>query len=270
MNNTISNTRSLANYAGEVWKSRLFWYSLALLDLRKRYRRSALGVGWSMIQPAIMAVALCIIFSGAFGVDTWDHFPWVLSGLCVWNFLQNVVREGCGSIFWSETYIRQHRAPLAIYPLRVVLASMFHLLAAMVPVIVASYVLRGGLNPVPVATLPLSLFLLLIFGWSIATIAGLSTVYVPDIAQMLEVVMQLAFYATPIIYRPEMLRGMKLQVLLQFNPFAAFLNLIRQPLLEGLPPSSASVCLAISVTSIAFMTATFMLAKLERSVIFRL
>jgi ABC-type polysaccharide/polyol phosphate export permease len=244
--------------------------SLAVLDLRKRYRRSALGLGWSVLQPLAMAAVIGGVFVGAMGVDFAQHFPFVLVGLCVWSFTSSVVRDGCGSIFWSETYIRQQRAPLAIYPLRIVLASAMHLSVAIAPVLVWSAAV-GGFESMPaLALLPLAFALLVVLGWGLAIVVSIVTVYVPDASQVLEIVLQLAFYATPIIYNPALLRDRGCGWAVDLNPAAALVDVFRQPLLLGQFPSWSAVLLVAAATAVVWAGAGVLLSKFERTIIFRL
>jgi lipopolysaccharide transport system permease protein len=240
------------------------------LDLRKRYRRSVLGLGWALVQPAAMALVLCGVFSGAFDVDFREHFPYVLTGLCLWGYLSAVVREGCGCIFWSESYIRQHRAPMAIYPLRIVLAAAFHLVIALLPIVIFAIWSRGVPSIQTMLFVPAVAVLLLILGWSLATVLGMTTVYLPDMRQLSEVGMQVLFYATPIIYRADMLRGRRLSWIIQANPAAALTELVRLPLLEGSVAPSASVWLASGATAVVVLLAVLMLSRFERRIIFHL
>ncbi len=260
----------MIGYLAAVWNCRLFWLSLAKLDLRKRYRRSALGLGWALVQPVLTACVLCVIFSGAFKVGFREHFPFVLSGLCFWNFFTTAVNQGCGCIYWSETYIRQHRAPMAIYPLRIVLPAAFHFLVAIVPVLVLVWMLTGVGSLTALLSLPLTFALLLVFGWSVVTICGLVNVYFPDTQQLCDVSLQILFYGTPIIYRPEMLHGRGLGWLVDYNPLAAFIELVRTPVLQGVPPSSAAFVFVAGIVVVVFLLAVLTLATLERRVIFQL
>src|SRR5262245_1175215 len=109
-------------YLSEIWGCRYFWLSLVKNDLRTRYRRSILGLGWSLVRPIAMTVILCAVFRRLFHRDdVWSYAPFLLSGLAVWDYVVTATKQGCHSFFQGESYIRQHPAPIAIYPLRTVL-----------------------------------------------------------------------------------------------------------------------------------------------------
>ena len=119
-------------YVADMWRLRHFWIGLVRNDLRNRYRRSLLGLGWSLLQPVAMTIVLCTVFAGVFGASLREYAPYLLSGLTFWSFVSVTATTGCQSFFQGESYIRQHRAPLAIYPLRTTLGAGYHFLVGLV------------------------------------------------------------------------------------------------------------------------------------------
>src|SRR5436305_3375784 len=113
-------------YLTAVWRCRYFWLSLVRMDLRTRYRRSVLGVGWSLLHPLMMATVLCFVFHRLAKQDIWQYGPVVLTALAFWNFFSTCTLQGCQSLFHGESYIRQYPTPLAIFPLRVTLGTAIH------------------------------------------------------------------------------------------------------------------------------------------------
>ena len=110
-----------------VWQFRYFWLSLVRLDLQNRYRRSVLGIGWSMLHPLAMTVVFCVAFGGILGTDDWRVYaPFLLAGMIVWDFVKGSALQGCESFIRAEAYIRQCPLPYSIYPLRTVLGTFIH------------------------------------------------------------------------------------------------------------------------------------------------
>ena len=112
-----------------------FWSSLVRIDLRGRHRRSVLGIGWSLLHPILMTAVLCAVFCPMFKADYRQFAPFLLAGLAFWNFLTSTALQGCHCFFQGESFIRQQAAPLAIYPLRTVLGTGIHGLAALTVVL---------------------------------------------------------------------------------------------------------------------------------------
>src|SRR5690606_29513804 len=99
------------HYLAEVWKCRYFWHAMVQMDLRTRYRRSVLGIGWSLLQPICFTAVICVVFSTVFKVDVREFGPYLMCGLSFWNFLLHVTLQGAQSFYIGEPYIRQHPAP---------------------------------------------------------------------------------------------------------------------------------------------------------------
>ncbi len=260
----------MGSYLSAMWRCRYFWLSLVRMDLRARYRRSVLGMGWSLLQPLIMASVLCYVFHRLFRVEITEFGPYLLSGLACWNFITTTTVTGCQCFFIGEPYIRQYPAPLAIYPLRTALAGLFHFLITMVLVVGFSWYFRGfGGVPALVSLIP-ALVLLFLFSWSLAVLAGFANVFFRDTQHLCDVGFQILFYATPIIYPPQLLRDNGLQGLMSYNPIVAFLQLVREPLLDHQAASGATFALAAATTLVALAAATATLARGQRRLIFHL
>ena len=261
---------AILRYANEVWHYRRFWLALARLDIQRRYRRSMLGAGWAVIQPAVMAAVMCGIFCRAFGAAFGDHFPFVLVGLCLWSYFSAMIRDGSGSIFWSETYIRQQRTPLAIYPLRIVLAGLCNLGLACAPVLLWSWLVKGAIGVEGILGLLVLTVMLFLLGWSLAILFGFATIYAPDMGPLSEIGLQLLFYATPILYRPAFLRDWGMGWLAVSNPLSGFLAAIRDIILHGNFPALDALAHAAVVTATLSGLAVLMVSRLERRVVFQL
>jgi lipopolysaccharide transport system permease protein len=257
-------------YWREVWRLRNFWLAMVRADLRNRYRRTLIGLGWSLLQPIAMSIVLCTVFSQVFHAQVDTYGPFVLAGLTTWGFVAGVITQGCNCFFQGESYIRQHPAPLAIYPLRVALGASVHFLLGVGVVIAASWCFHGFGNLAALPSLIPTLVLLVILGWALAVCMGVLNVLFQDVQHLAEVGLQIVFYLTPIIYSANLLNQRKLGWALSWNPLAAFLDLVRQPILDGVCPSPHSFALAGLATLAAALVAMLVLRRMEHRVIFYL
>jgi lipopolysaccharide transport system permease protein len=264
----------VVGYFSNIWRLRYFWSALVRIDLRNRYRRSVIGIGWSLLHPIAMTAVLCVVFSQLFKTDLRTYAPLVLSGLTFWGFMMAVVLQGCQCFFQGEAYIRQHPAPLAIYPLRVTLGAGFHFLLGLGIALLFVWCVSGFGNLPKLLSLVPTLALLFVVGWSLAVCMGLANVMFHDSQHLIEVVMQIMFYVTPIMYPPELLleklARRNLGWLMDLNPFAVLLDLVRQPLLYGHLPSQKAVCLGALIGVLAVGTAALALKRFEKRMIFYL
>ncbi|HWB10469.1 MAG TPA: ABC transporter permease [Pirellulales bacterium] len=266
----MTSTQAAFGYTAEIWRCRYFWLSLVRKDLRTRYRRSVLGLGWSLLHPIAMTTIICIVFHKFFNYPLESYGPFLLSGLTTWGYLSTTITQGCESFYNGESYIRQYPAPLAIYPLRTVLGAAFHFGLALIVVLVLTWWCNGfGNLPALTALIP-GLAIFVVLGWSLAVIAGFAHVRFSDMKHLLEIGLQIMFYATPIFIPPEQLKERGLGCLVDYNPAAILLDLIRQPVLNGNFPTARAWIAVTVITALAFGLASLMLVRLQRRLIFYL
>jgi lipopolysaccharide transport system permease protein len=255
-----------------VWRCRYFWLSLVRIDLRTRYRRSVLGLGWSLVRPIAMTVILCAVFRRLFHrTDVWTYAPYLLAGLACWDYIVTATKQGCQCFLQGETYIRQHPAPLSIYPLRISLGETVHFLFSVGVVLGLAWYVNGFGNLPSLVSLVPTLLLLFALVWSLATLAGFANVYFQDTQHLCDVVFQVLFYLTPIIYEPRDLGPGRLQWLVTHaNPFTPMVRLFREPILYARVPTLDDYGTAgLTVLAVGCL-AVLSCARLQRRLIFHL
>lgn len=260
----------MTTYVSEMWRLRHFWMALVRVDLRRCYRHSVLGLGWSLLMPLSMTVVLCTVFARLFNVEIRTFAPYLLAGLTVWNFITSVMTQGCQSFLQGESYIRQHPAPLAIYPLRTTLGASVHLIAGLVVTIGLSWILNGLGNVPFLVTLVPTLALTFVLAWSLAVCMGVLNVLFQDMQHLVQVLLQIAFYMTPIMYPANMLRERGLNWVLTINPLSSYLELFRAPLIDAALPSLSACGIALGTAVVAASGACALLMRFERRMIFYL
>jgi ABC-type polysaccharide/polyol phosphate export permease len=216
-----------------------------------------------------MTSILCTVVTTLFQQDPWHYAPFLFAGLTFWNYVLGVTQQGCQCFRLGESYIRQFPAPMAIYPLRTVLGCATHFCLALTLVVIVAAGTHG-VSLIPLLGLFPALGLLLIMGWSVAVLLGLLNVRFRDTAHMMDIVLQVLFYATPVLYPPQMLDRSRLGTLLQINPIMPFLRMLREPILLGeLPPASVYLS-GIAIVTLFAGSAIVALRYQERRLIFNL
>jgi lipopolysaccharide transport system permease protein len=255
-----------------MWKFRHFLLALVRLDLRMRYRRSVLGIGWSLLNPIAMTCVFTVVFSNLLGNgDPIAYAAYVLSGMAVWGFLRESALNGCRCFMTNEAYIRQSPVPYTIYTLRTVLGQAIHSLIA-IGVVVAMISIFNADAAAParvLGALP-GLLLALVAAWSVSTIAAFVNVYFHDTQHMMEVGAQILFFLTPIMYSRKLLDDKNLGWVVDANPVAWLLELTRLPLLTGRLPSAEMYLAGGGFALVLFGLAIGTTAWLQKRVIFHL
>lgn len=259
-----------SEYMAGIWNSRYFWLALVRMDLRSRYRRSALGMGWSLLQPLAMTCVLCMVFHTLFGIDIKTYGAYLLIGLSFWQFISNCVMQGCQCFFSAESYIRQQPQPMLIYPLRVVLASGFHFVLSLGFSILMCWVLIGFDNlPVLPVLVPV-LIMIFLLGLSLAMISSVANVYFPDTQHLAEVGLSILFYMTPVIYTKDLLAKRGMDWLIDISPLANALELLRTPVLYGEMFSMWRLGMAAGTIGVLCIVASAIFFRRQRTLIFKL
>jgi len=253
-----------------VWKFRYFWLSLVRMDLYTRYRRSVLGIGWSLLTPLAMTGIFCVVFSTLNGSNWKDYAQQTLAALAAWEFLRNTLVSGCKSFIQNEAYIRLSPLPFGIYPLRTVMGNSIHFFITL-GVLVALVAFLGTVFIQPTIWLVVpAVLMMMLFGWGIATIAAFATTYFHDVSHLIEVSAQAFFFLTPIIYPPSLLINQSLGWLVEVNPVYVFIELIREPLVAGKMPAFDRYAYAGGLTAASIGLAMGTIAWLQKRVVFQL
>ncbi len=250
-----------------IWTARHFLLALVKLDLRLRYRRSVLGVGWSLLHPISMTVVFTVVFSQLFGDgDPVGYAAFALAGLAVWGFLRDAATVGSKAFLINEAYIRQSPLPYTVYTLRTVLSQAIHSSLALIVVVALIVIWRGEAGVFVGLALAVPGFLLaIVAAWAMATIGAFVSAFFHDTAQILEVSCQIGFFLTPIMYRRSMLDDRGLGWMVDINPANLYMSVIRDPLLAGIP--SADGLAQLGQAYLAALVLTLALAGLAAGIV---
>lgn len=204
--------------------------ALARLDIRNRYRGSVLGPFWLSLSTAIMVVSLGLLYSALFMLPLADYLPYLAVSLIIWGMISQIVTEACVSLTSSEGIIRQLPLPYTVHMLRCVLRNAA-VAAHSLPLIFVVFAVFGHL-PGPEALLAIpGLALLAANAFALALLLGMVCARFRDIPPIVGSVLQLAFFMSPVLWKPELLG--ERQVWLPLNPFYVLMETVRGPLVEG-------------------------------------
>ena len=208
------------------------WGRLGWQDVRRRYRRTALGPWWITISTGLTVALLATLYGGLFRLPVEGHLPHVAAGLVVWVLLSGLVTEGCAVFVQARGIVLHINLPLSLHVYRMVwrnlLASSHN--AALLPVVA----LGCGVWPGSTGLLAVpGLVAVCVNGAWLALVCGTLTARFRDVPIIVGSVMRVAFLATPIIWTPALLPGRAW--VLEFNPFHHLLEVVRAPLLGEVP-----------------------------------
>ncbi len=231
------------------------WGMLGWHDIRKRYRRSVLGPFWLTMSMAVMVASLGYVYGSLFRFDLASYLPYLALSLALWNFVAATLNEGCGSFQEFDSLIKHVRMPLSVHALRVVWRNLIILgHNAVIYIVMALWL---GLSPGLGGLLALpGLGLLVLNAVWIALLLGLICARFRDVPPIVASVVQLLFFVTPVMWKPELIAERHLMVAL--NPVYYLLEVVRGPLLGAVPNLGVwTVALGVTVAGWAVTFAAY-------------
>ena len=241
-------------------------YILGLHDVKQRYKRSMLGPLWLTISMAVMIAAMGFVFGGIFKIPLRDFFPFLAAGIILWGFVSTVLGEGCMAFIESEAIIKQVPLPYFTFILRLIWRNLLILLHN---IVILPFVLWGvGRNfhleaflAVPGMTL-----LLINLMWVVLILATLCARY-RDMPQIIQSIILVIFYVTPIMWMRQTLPGDAGKILIEWNPLFHLIDIVRAPLLGELP-SSLSWWVAVLMALIGWVVAIHFYQRYRHKIVY--
>ena len=221
--------RAIEDLSGGFARWRLA-VALARLDIRNRYRGSVLGPFWMTASTAVMVAGIGLLYSTLFKMSLAEYLPWIAVSLVIWNMISQTVSDACNSFVAAGGIIRQLPLPYTVHVLRFVIRNA--IVAAHSLPLIAVVLLAFGAVPGPEALLAIpGLALIAANSCAAGLLLGMICARFRDIPQIVTNMMQLFFFLSPVIWKPQLLG--EAAVWLPLNPFFALMETVRGPLVEG-------------------------------------
>lgn len=256
------------SFLGELYGSRNVLSQLVAQQLILRYRRTALGYLWTLVNPLLMMSVMALVFATLFKADLKTFTIFLFSAMIPWNFFSSLVTQSGTSFINNEGLIKKIYLPKAIFPLSIALAllidsalSFFALFAIVIAI--------GGSLSWAVLFIPIAYVLLFFFALGLGLITSVATVFFRDLQHVILIAMQGLFFLTPIIYKHDALAG-KVAWLVGLNPVVPFIELFRAPLSQASLPSSGAILQATLLSLSAMAVGLFVFLRQEKKIVFRL
>lgn len=250
----------------EVAGHRELLSNLTMRELRGKYKGTALGWAWSLVNPLASTAIFTIVFSailrivppeGAGGLQSYALF--LLCALLPWNFLSGCMNTGMGSLVANGNLIKKTYFPRQLLVVSAVIAGAVTFAIEMLVLVVALTVF--GASPIVYVPLVLPIMVLLgLFGLGIGLLLSVLNVYFRDVAHFVAIFLQIWFYATPIIYPPSLVADaaagggwverFRIETFYDLNPMTAFVEVFRDLLYIQQLPSGLTVLYLVAVTAV--------------------
>jgi ABC-type polysaccharide/polyol phosphate export permease len=203
-------------------------------SIKTRYKRSFLGVVWTMLNPLLTMAILTLVFSNLFRFSVEAYPVYILCGLTAWNFFSSSTNGAMGEMVWSGDLLSRIYVPKTVFAVSAIGTSLVNLTIALIPLFVITLLLGVKITPA-VLVLPFSILLLAMFALGVGLLLSAAAVYFADMIPVYEVGLMLWMYATPIIYPIEIIPE-NLQWIFKLNPMYYLVTLFREPIYNGTIP----------------------------------
>jgi lipopolysaccharide transport system permease protein len=248
----------------EVWEFRDLLRRLTIRDLKLRYRQTALGVVWVVLQPLLAAGILSFVFGTVANLpsDGVPYFVFAYVGMVAWTLFSQTLTKMSTSLVGNSALVSKIFFPRLVLPFSTVGSTMVDFGVSLVMGVVV--VLIGGVTPGwALVTLPLWIALTLLLASGVGLAAAALIVQYRDVGYILPVATQLLLYATPIAYAlsavPE-----SAQALVEINPLTGIVEGFRWAAIGTSAPSPASALWAVAASTVAFLLGSFLFTRKER------
>lgn len=217
-------------------------------DMKLLYKRSVLGIAWTLINPLLQLAVFAFVFQLVLPVNIPRYASFVFSGLLVWNWFQTSLFQSTGVIIASRPLIRQPGFPIALLPVVITTTGFIHFLLAL-PVLLIFLLIDGvELKPV-IFVLPILQILQFVVIVSFSYLLAALNVTFRDTQHTLGVILQLFFYVTPIFYDIQNVPP-GYQFLYNLNPMVPLVTAYRSVLMHGVQPDWYSLLIVVLMVAV--------------------
>jgi ABC-type polysaccharide/polyol phosphate export permease len=225
----------------DLWRFRELISMLVERDLKVRYKRSALGMGWTLLNPLLQMIVYTVVFSFIMRVGVPDFPVFILSGLLPWTLVSISIAGSSHCLINNQGLIRKVAVPQMVWPLAVVASKLVDLMLSLVPFALIAFAYGRGPSLAWLALAP-ALVTATVFSVGLALLFSSLTVFYRDMRHLTDILVQVWFYVTPVIYPASFLEKLPypwMKWVLRLNPAAPVVRLFQEPLYEGRLPDAA-------------------------------
>lgn len=240
------------------------WLGLAAMDISLRYRRTVLGPLWLTLTLGATVGSLGVVYAGLFRQDVGSFLPSFAIGLVVWMLIATMIQEGASIFVASGGLIKAVPAPLIVHVLQMTARNAIVFLHHAVLIALLYVVMPWPLSWSLLLVVPAIAIVMVGLAGAAILLATLCARY-RDVAPAVSGLLQLGFFLSPVIWTRETIAATPYAWLMQVNPFAVFIELVRKPILSH-PLAAADWATAAAISSVTLAASLYCYARYRHSV----
>lgn len=246
-----------------VWEYRALFRLLVVRDVLLKYKRSALGIWWTLLNPLLTMTVLWLVFSRIFrytiGTTGVPYVVYLLSGVVVMVFFSQAVLAVAGSMLNNADVLARVHVPAEVFSLAAATAASVNFVFSLVPLFVFELALGVGI-PWTVLLLPLFVVALLGLAAGVGLMIASLAVRFHDTLSLTEILLQLFTYMTPVFYPVAIVPG-GFRLVIEFNPLAHYVAMFRRLAYGGSIGSLAEVGIVAGTSMVALGLGAWVFAR---------
>jgi ABC-type polysaccharide/polyol phosphate export permease len=235
----------------EAWRYRDLIAQLVQRDIRTRYKRSVLGVAWTMLNPLLMMTVLTLVFSHLFRFELRDYPVYLLSAQILWVFIAQATTAAMSQLLWGGALLTKIYVPRTVFAFAAVGTGLVNLVFSIVPLLLIAIAIHAPLGP-SLLLLPIPIVLAAAFALGVGLLLSTIAVAFPDIVEMYQVFLTAWYFCTPIMY-PKSIIPENYQWLLNLNPAYHLVEAFRAPVYAASSAGPATLATAAIVSVMALV-----------------
>ncbi len=234
----------------EIIKYRNLLFQMVRRDVVTRYKRSILGIAWTMLNPLMTTLILAIVFSQVFGAEE-EYAVYVLSGLMPWTFFSQTTSASIVGLLWGGSLIHRIFMPRTVFAVSAIGTGLVNFLLSLVPLFFL--ILITGINLTwSVFLTPIAILFLAMFSLGVGLFLSSVAIRFADIADMYQIILTAWFYLSPIIYKEEYIPE-QFNWIVKLNPMFYLINFFRAFVYDGRFPSIEEYLITGGIASISLL-----------------
>ncbi len=223
------------------------FYELVTRDIRLRYKRSILGIAWSLLVPLTQLLVLYFVFRLVLPLNIPNYTTYLFTGILPWTWFHSSLLAASGTIVDNPELVKQAGFPVAILPTITVTSHLIHFLLAL-PILFIFLFFDGYHLTSAILALPLVIMLQFILTLSLAYLVAPFHVRFRDTNYLLGILLMLVFYLTPVFYDAATIPA-RYQMLYRLNPMVNLLGAYRHILIQGELPNLQSLLVLYAISA---------------------
>ncbi len=252
----------------EAFRYRNFIMQLARRDILTRYKRSFLGIAWTMLNPLGMMVVLTLAFS-QMNKDIQGYPAYVLTGLLGWTFFAQTTTAAMVNLVWGGGLLNKVYVPKTSFAIAAIITGMVNASLTLIPLIIVMLVIGVHIHP-SILFFPVALFLLALFSLGVGLLLSTFAVYFPDVAEMYQIILQAWFFLTPVVLNEKQYPAALSYWIFHLNPMFYLIRLFRVTIYEGRLPYMGEMSTALVVSLVALVVGFFVFTRKSNEFGYRL